>query len=118
MAGSVTILIEAVGLAVGAVIRHPVDLPLCHLATFRGLLSETFDLFFGIVAKIVTLDTDAECIPTMVNNLHTTALTDTTYDHSIVITQQDVRKLTPNNIEHLLPTIRNMQPGIFCFNPP
>ena len=40
------------------------------------------------------------------------------YDHSIVIAQQDVRGLTPDDIERLLPAVRNMQPGVFCFNPP
>jgi putative N6-adenine-specific DNA methylase len=47
MAGSATIPIEAAGLAVGAAIRHPADLPLRHLAAFRGLPNETPDLFPG-----------------------------------------------------------------------
>src|SRR5207237_747879 len=37
MAGSGTIPIEAAGLAVGAAIRKPSDLPLDHLAAFQGL---------------------------------------------------------------------------------
>ena len=36
----------------------------------------------------------------------------------IVIGQQDVRMLTPDHIARLLPAVRNMQPGVFCFNPP
>jgi len=118
MAGSATIPIEAAGLAVGAAIRHPADLPLRHLAAFRGLPNETPDLFPGTVAKIVALDADAECIPAMVGNLRAAALTGAAYDHSIVIAQQDVRGLTPDDIERLLPAVRNMQPGVFCFNPP
>ena len=54
----------------------------------------------------------------MVGNLRAAALTGAAYDHSIVIAQQDVRGLTPDDIERLLPAVRNMQPGVFCFNPP
>ena len=118
MAGSATIPIEAAGLAVGAAIRHPAALPLRHLAAFRGLPNETPDLFPGTVAKIVALDADGECIPAMVGNLRAAALTGAAYDHSIVIAQQDVRGLTPDDIERLLPAVRNMQPGVFCLNPP
>jgi putative N6-adenine-specific DNA methylase len=99
MAGSATIPIEAAGLAVGAAIRHPADLPLRHLAAFRGLPNETPDLFPGTVAKIVALDADAECIPAMVGNLRAAGLTGA-------------------DIERLLPAVGNMQPGVFCFNPP
>jgi len=106
MAGSATIPIEAAGLAVGAAIRHPADLPLRHLAAFRGLPNETPDLFPGTVAKIVALDADAECIPAMVGNLRAAALTGAAYDHSIVIAQQDVRGLTPDDIERLLHVTR------------
>ena len=116
--GSATIPIEAAGLAVGAAIRHPANLPLRHLAAFRGLPNETPDLFPGTVATIVALDADAECIPAMVGNLRAAALTGAAYDHSIVIAQQDVRGLTPDDIERLLPAVRNMRPGVFCFNPP
>ena len=118
MAGGATIPIEAAGLAVGAAIRHPADLPLRHLAAFRGLPNETPDLFPGTVATIVALDADAECIPAMVGNLRAAALTGAAYDRSIVIAQQDVRGLTPDDIERLLPAVRHMQPGVFCFNPP
>ena len=79
MAGSATIPIEAAGLAVGAAIRHPADLPLRHLAAFRGLPNETPDLFPGTVATIVALDADAECIPAMVGNLRAAALTGAAY---------------------------------------
>ena len=118
MAGSATIPIEAAGLAVGAAIRHPAHLPLRHLAAFRGLPNDTPDLFPGTVAHIVALDADAECIPTMVGNLRAAALTGAAYDHSLVIAQHDVRRLRPDDIERLLPAVRNMQPGVFCFNPP
>ena len=118
MAGSATIPIEAAGLAVGAAIRHPADLPLRHLAAFRGLPNDTPDLFPGTVAQIVALDTDAECIPAMVGNLRAAGLTGAAYEQSIVIAQQDVRGLTPDIIERLLPAVRSLQPGVFCFNPP
>ncbi len=118
MAGSATIPIEAAGLAVGAAIRRPADLPLSRLAAFTGLPAETPDLFPGTVAKIVALDADADCIPVMVGNLRAAGLTGPAYDQSIVIAQQDVRGLTPDDIERLLPDVRRMPPGVFCFNPP
>ena len=118
MAGSATIPIEAAGLAVGAAIRHPADLPLRHLAAFKGLPSDTPDLFPGTVAHIIALDLDDGCIPAMVGNLRASGLTGPAYDRSIVIGQQDVRELTPDHIERLLPAVRDMRPGVFCFNPP
>ena len=39
-------------------------------------------------------------------------------EDSIVIGQQDVRGLTPEAIERLLPGVRDMRPGVFCFNTP
>ena len=118
MAGSATIPIEAAGLAVGAAIRRPASLPLHHLAAFAGLPDETPDLFPGTVARIVALDADAEMLPIMVANLRAAALTGAEYEPSIVIGQQDVRDLTPDDIERLLPATRDMRPGVFCFNPP
>ena len=118
MAGGATIPIEAAGLAVGAAIRHPADLALRHLAAFKGLPTDTPDLFPGTVARLVALDADAELIPAMVGNLRAAGLTGPAYDQSIVIGQQDVRELTPDHIEHLLPAVRDMRPGVFCFNPP
>lgn len=118
MAGGATIPIEAAGLAVGAAIRYPADLPLRHLAAFKGLPTDTPDLFPGTVARLVALDADAELIPAMVGNLRAAGLTGPAYDQSIVIGQQDVRELTPDHIEHLLPAVRDMRPGVFCFNPP
>src|SRR4051812_27718735 len=108
MAGSATIPIEAAGLAVGAAICHPSDLPLRHLAAFKGLPNETPDLFPGTVPTIAALDVDAACIPTMVGNLRAAALTGAAYERSIVVAQQDVRQLTPDHIERLLPAVRNM----------
>ena len=118
MAGSATIPIEAAGLAVGAAIRRPSDLPHRHLAAFKDLPREVPDLFPGTVPQIVALDIDQACIPAMVGNLRAAGLTGPAYDNAIVIGQQDVRTLTPDHIARLLPSVRNMQPGVFCFNPP
>jgi 23S rRNA G2445 N2-methylase RlmL len=63
MTGSATIPIEAAGLAVGAAIRHPSELPWRRLAAFEGLPGETPDLFPGTAAKIVALDADGEAPP-------------------------------------------------------
>ena len=54
----------------------------------------------------------------MVGNLRAAGLTGSAYEHSIVIAQQDVRALTPDHIARLLPAVREMKPGVFCFNPP
>ncbi len=118
MAGGATIPIEAAGLATGAAIRRPSDLPGRHLAAFKDLPHDAPDLFPGTVARIVALDVDAERIPAMVGNLRAAGLTGPGYKDSIVIAQQDVRELTPESIERLLPSVRNMKPGVFCFNPP
>jgi 23S rRNA G2445 N2-methylase RlmL len=118
MAGSATIPIEAAGLAVGAAIRRPSNLPLHHLAAFTDLPHEAPDLFPGTVPKIVALDIDQDCIPAMVGNLRTAGLTGAAREDSIIIGQQDVRALTPDDIERLLPASRSMKPGVFCFNPP
>jgi 23S rRNA G2445 N2-methylase RlmL len=118
MAGGATIPIEAAGLAVGAAIRRPSDLPQRHLAAFRDLPHETPDLFPGTVPRILALDADAECIPAMVGNLRAAGLTGPAYKDSIVIAQHDVRALTPDYIERTLPAVRTMKPGVFCFNPP
>src|SRR4051794_8901753 len=118
MAGSATIPIEAAGLAAGAAIRHPSDLPLRHLAAFKGLPNEAPDLFPGTTPHILALDADPELIPTMVGNLRAAGLTGPAHERSIVIAQQDVRALTPDFVEASLPAARDMQPGVFCFNPP
>ena len=118
MAGGATIPIEAAGLAVGAAIRRPSDLPQRQLAAFKDLPHEAPDLFPGTVPKILALDADAERIPAMVGNLRAAGLTGPAYENSIVIAQYDVRRLTPDYIERMLPAARNMKPGVFCFNPP
>src|SRR4051812_50090113 len=59
MAGGATIPIEAAGLATGAAIRRPADLPLRHLAAFTDLPHEAPDLFPGTVPQILALDVDA-----------------------------------------------------------
>jgi putative N6-adenine-specific DNA methylase len=118
MAGGATIPIEAAGLAAGAAIRRPPELPMRHLAAFNDLPEEAPDLFPGTVPKIAALDSDPERIPAMVGNLRAAGLTGPAHDRSIVIAQHDVRELTPEIIERLLPPVREMKPGVFCFNPP
>jgi 23S rRNA G2445 N2-methylase RlmL len=118
MAGGGTIPIEAAGLAVGAAIRRPVDLPFRHLAAFAGLPVDTPDLFPGTVPQILALDVDEALIPAMVGNLRAARLTGPAYENSIVIGQQDVRALTPENVARMLPRAAGMKPGVFCFNPP
>jgi len=118
MAGGATIPIEAAGLAVGAAIRRPSDLRLRHLTAFKDLPNEAPDLFPGTVPQIVALDVDPERIPAMVGNLRAAGLTGAAYEDSIVIAQHDVRGLTPEYIERILPAVRTMKSGVFCFNPP
>ncbi len=118
MAGGATIPIEAAGLAAGAAIRRPSDLPRRHFAAFKDLPHEAPDLFPGTVPQIVALDADPERIPAMVGNLRAAGLTGPAYEDSIVIAQHDVRGLTPDYIERMLPSARGMKPGVFCFNPP
>jgi 23S rRNA G2445 N2-methylase RlmL len=118
MAGGATIPIEAAGLATGAAVRRPTDLPHRHLAAFKDLPREVPDLFPGTVPQIVALDADADLIPAMVGNLRAAGLTGPAYEGSIVIAQCDVRALTPDHIERMLPAVRDMRPGVFCFNPP
>ncbi len=118
MAGSGTIPIEAAGLAVGAAIRRPADLPFRHLAAFEGLAGETPDLFPGTVPRILALDVDGETIPAMVGNLRAAGLTGAPHEDSIVIGQKDVRGLTPHFVAGMLPGAANMKPGVLCFNPP
>lgn len=118
MAGSATIAIEAAGLAVGAAIRRPSDLPFRHLALFKGLPNETPDLFPGTVPQILSLDVDEERIGTMVGNLRAAGLTGPSHKESIVIGQKDIRGLTPAYVAGMLPKSATMRPGVFCFNPP
>lgn len=98
MAGGGTIPIEAAGLAVGAAIRQPSDLPFRHLAAFAGLPADAPDLFPGTIPRILALDIDEERIPAMVGNLRTARLTGPLHEDSIVIGQQDVRSLTPEYV--------------------
>lgn len=118
MAGGATIPIEAAGLAVGAAIRRPAELPFRRLAAFKGLPAEAPDLFPGTVPQILALDVNEERIPAMVGNLRAAGLTGPSYEHSIVVGQKDVRGLTPEYVAGMLPHTREMQPGVFCFNPP
>lgn len=118
MAGGGTIPIEAAGLAAGAAIRKPVDLPFAHLAAFEDLGIQTPDLFPGTVPRILTLDIDLERIPAMVGNLRAAGLTGPAHEKSIVIADHDVRTLTPEVVYRMLPGARDMKPGVFCFNPP
>src|SRR5467141_738033 len=118
MAGGGTIPIEAAGLAVGGAIRRPMDLPLGRLTAFEDLPIQTPDLFPGTVPRILACDVDPARIPDMVGNLRAVGLTGPSHEKSIVIAQQDVRALTPDYIERMLPGARGMKPGVFCFNPP
>jgi 23S rRNA G2445 N2-methylase RlmL len=118
MAGGCTIPIEAAGLAVGAAIRRPPDLPFRHLAAFDGLPMEAPDLFPGTVPRILALDVDEERVPAMVGNLRAAGLTGPSQEHSIVVGQLDVRALTPDYVTGALPGARDMKAGVFCFNPP
>ena len=118
MAGGGTIPIEAAGLAVGAAIRRPSDLPLRHLAAFRNLPHEAPDLFPGTVPRILALDSDPKRIPAMVGNLRAAGLTGPSHEDSIVIADKDVRELDPNYVHRMLPASRGMKSGVFCFNPP
>jgi 23S rRNA G2445 N2-methylase RlmL len=118
MAGGGTIAIEAAGLAVGAAIRQPNDLPFRHLSSFNGLPPHAPDLFPGTVPKILALDLDAERIPTMVGNLRAAGLTGPSWEDAIVIGQKDVRTLTPDDVTRLLPAAARATAGVFCFNPP
>jgi putative N6-adenine-specific DNA methylase len=118
MAGGGTIPIEAAGLAVGAAIRRPSDLPFRHLAAFAGLPDLAPDLFPGTVPRILALDLDEERIPAMVGNLRAAGLTGAAHEDSIVIGQRDVRTLTPDAVAGMLPRAAGMKDGVFCFNPP
>ena len=118
MAGGGTIPIEAAGLAVGAAIRRPADLPFRHLGAFAGLPQDAPDLFPGTVPHILALDIDAERIPAMVGNLRAAGLTGTAHEDSIVIGQMDVRALTPDYVAATIPAANDMTGGVFCFNPP
>src|SRR6266516_3856679 len=118
MAGGGTIPIEAAGLAAGAAIRRPMDLPLGHLTAFEDLPIQTPDLFPGTVPRILALDIDPERIPAMVGNLRAAGLTGPAYSRSLVIADQDVRLLTPEYVHRMLPAAHDMKPGVFCFNPP
>jgi 23S rRNA G2445 N2-methylase RlmL len=64
------------------------------------------------------LDIDAERIPAMVGNLRAAGLTGSSHEDSIVIGQKDVRTLVPADVAAMLPAVRAMKPGVFCFNPP
>src|SRR2546425_2489490 len=118
MAGGGTIPIEAAGLAVGAAIRRPMDLPLGRLTAFEDLPIQTPDLFPGTVPRILALDIDPGRIPDMVGNLRAAGLTGPSHEKSIVIAQQDLRMLDPEYLHRMLPAAHDMKPGVFCFNPP
>ncbi len=118
MAGGATIPIEAAGLATGAAIRQPAELPFRSLAAFDGLPDEAPDLFPGTVPRILALDIDQERIPAMVGNLRAAGLTGPAHDRTIVVGQHDVRTLTPDAVAALLPLAEGTNAGVFCFNPP
>src|SRR5215203_137707 len=118
MTGGGTIPIEAAGLATGAAIRRPADLPFRHLRAFAGLPADAPDLFPGTIPRILALDIQQQNILSMVGNLRAAGLTGGSGEDAIVIGQKDVRALTPDYIADKLPHSRDMSPGVFCFNPP
>ena len=118
MAGGGTIPIEAAGLAVGAPIRRPADLPFQYLTAFQGLPQDAPNLFPGTVPRILAMDVDQPRITDMVGNLRAAGLTGAAGEESIVIARQDVRTLTPESVQRLAPAVRAMKPGVLCFNPP
>lgn len=118
MAGGGTIPIEAAGLAVGTPIRRPHDLPFRYLPAFAGLPDEAPELFPGTLAHILSLDVDEDRLPMMVGNLRAAGLTGPAYKDAIVIGQKDVRALTPAYVAAMLPRARDLNKGVFCFNPP
>jgi len=111
MAGGGTIPIEAAGLAAGAAIRRPMDLPLGHLTAFEDLPIQTPDLFPGTVPRILALDIDPGRIPDMVGNLRAVGLTGPSPEKSIVVAQQDVRTLDPEYVERMLPAVQRHEAG-------
>src|SRR5438093_13316926 len=111
MAGGATIPIEAAGLATGAAIRRPSDLPQRHLAAFKGLPHDAPDLFPGTVPQILALDIDPGRIPDMVGNLRAVGLTGPSPEKSIVVAQQDVRTLDPEYVERMLPAVQRHEAG-------
>ena len=119
MAGACTIPIEAAGLAVGAAIRRPSDLPLGHLAAFKDLPHEAPDLFPGTVPQIVALDVIqivfprwwATFAPARADRSRGTRIRSSSPNRTF-------EGLTPDCIGRLLPAVRDMKPGVFCFNPP
>jgi 23S rRNA G2445 N2-methylase RlmL len=54
----------------------------------------------------------------MVGNLRAAGLTGPSHENSIVIAQQDLRALTPDYVQRMIPATRDMRPGVLCFNPP
>jgi putative N6-adenine-specific DNA methylase len=118
MAGSGTIPIEAAGLAVGAAIRKPKDLPFRHLPALHDLPVEAPNLFPGTTPRILALDIDVERIPAMVGNLRAAGLTGRSGSRSIVIADRDVAEVTPQYVYQMLPEAESMEPGVFVFNPP
>ena len=118
MTGGGTIPIEAAGLATGAAIRRPADLPFRHLRAFAGLPADAPDLFPGTIPRILALDIQQQNILSMVGNLRAAGLTGGSGEDAIVIGQKDVRALTPDYVADKLPHSRDMSPGVFCFNPP
>src|SRR5438093_1923386 len=103
--------IEAAGLAAGAAIRRPMDLPLGHLTAFEDLPIQTPDLFPGTVPRILALDIDPGRIPDMVGNLRAVGLTGPSPEKSIVVAQQDVRTLDPEYVERMLPAVQRHEAG-------
>jgi hypothetical protein len=94
------------------------DLLIRRLSVFKGLPSEVPDLFPGTVPRILATDIDPARIPVHRGKSPRGTLTGSAHEESIVIAQHDVRLLTPDYVDRMLPGVRDMKPGVFCFNPP
>ncbi len=77
--------------------------PTCFPARFRGFLRSTS-------TRSASRRWSATCAPP--------ASPVRAIENSIVIGQKDVRSLTPEVVTGLLPAVKDMAPGVFCFNPP
>ena len=112
MAGGATIPIEAAGLAVGAAIRRPSDLPQRQLAAFKDLPHEAPDLFPGTVPKIVALDADPDAFP----RWWATSCRGVDRSRARGLNRHRATgrsRATPDYIERMLPAARHMKPGVF-----
>ena len=113
MAGGGTIPIEAAGLAVGRPFEDRWIFP-CRVSSVRRSPNPKHPISFRHVPRILALDVDSARIPAMVGKPPGRRLTGPAHEDSIVIASQDVRSLTPDVLQRMLPAARDMKPGVFC----